>query len=130
MNTSNLERQEPDGLISGVLHDARDLAVAEVDKLKAEAIIKAKDVGQEIRLASIGLLILTVAAILLGVAISLALAAAGLPAWLAFAIVAVACAIVGIVFLKRYVLDNADKAAAAATHAAEDVSRGLDAVGR
>jgi uncharacterized membrane protein len=130
MNTSNLEHQEPDGLISGVLHDARDLAVAEVDKLKAEAIIKAKDVGQEIRLASIGLLILTVAAILLGVAISLALAAAGLPAWLAFAIVAVACAIVGIVFLKRYVLDNADKAAAAATHAAEDVSRGLDAVGR
>jgi uncharacterized membrane protein len=75
-------------------------------------------------------LILTVAAILLGVAISLALAAAGLPAWLAFAIVAIACAIVGIVFLKRYVLDNADKAAAAATHAADDVSRGLDAVGR
>ena len=117
-------------MISGVLHDARDLAVAEVDKLKAEAIVKAKDVGQEIRLASIGLLILTVAAILLGVAISLALAAAGLPAWLAFAIVAIACAIVGIVFLKRYVLDNADKAAAAATHAADDVSRGLDAVGR
>ena len=130
MDTSNLEHQEADGLISGVLHDARDLAVAEVDKLKAEAIVKAKDVGQEIRLASIGLLILTVAAILLGVAISLALAAAGLPAWLAFAIVAIACAIVGIVFLKRYVLDNADKAAAAATHAADDVSRGLDAVGR
>jgi uncharacterized membrane protein len=130
METSNLEHQEPDGLISGVLHDARDLAVAEVDKLKAEAILKAKDVGQEIRLASIGLLILTVSAILLGIAIALLLVAAGLPAWLAFAVVAVVCAIVGIVFLKRYVLDNADKAADAAKHAADQVARGMDAVGR
>lgn len=130
MERGKAEHQEADGLISGVLHDARDLAVAEVDKLRAEAIVKARDVGQEIRLVSIGLLILTVAAILLGVAIALLLAAAGVPAWMAFAIVAVACAITGIVFLKRYVLDSADKAAAAATHAADDVSHALEAVGR
>ncbi|HEY6173125.1 MAG TPA: phage holin family protein [Kofleriaceae bacterium] len=130
MNTGNLEHQDQPGLISGVLSDARDLAVAEVDKLKAEAIVKAKDVGSEIRMASIGLLILTVAAILLGVALALALGAAGVPAWLAFAIVAVVCAIVGIVFLKRYVLDNADRAATAATHTADQISRGLDEVGR
>jgi putative superfamily III holin-X len=112
MTIGNLEHQDEQAgqLISGVLSDARDLAVAEVDKLKAEAITKAKDVGDDIKLAAIAMLILTVAAVLLGIALALVLVAIGVPAWLAFAVIAVACAVVGVVFLKHYVLDDAAEA--------------------
>lgn len=107
MNTGNIERQNdhhnehPGELIAGVLNDARDLAVAEVDKLKAETITKVKDVGEEIKIASVGLLILTVSAIMLGITLSLVLVALGLPAWAAFGIVTVVFAVTGVVFLKK-----------------------------
>jgi len=103
MGTSNLDhRDEPAGeLISGVLHDARDLAVAEVDKLKAEAITQVKDVGQEVKIASVGFLILTVAAVMFGAALALALVALNLPPWAAFGIVAIGFAAVGVVFLNQ-----------------------------
>jgi hypothetical protein len=103
MNTSNLEhRDEQAGaLISGVLHDARDLAVAEVDKLKAEAITQVKDAGQEVKIASVGFLILTVAAVMFGAALALALVALNLPPWAAFGIVAIVFAACGVVFLNQ-----------------------------
>lgn len=103
MNTSNLDhRDEQAGeLISGVLHDARDLAVAEVDKLKAEAITQVKDVGQEVKIASVGFLILTVAAVMFGAALALALVALNLPPWAAFGIVAIVFAAFGVVFLNQ-----------------------------
>jgi hypothetical protein len=102
MTPRELEHQEEPAseLLSGVLSDARDLAVAEVDKLKAEAITKVKGVGEELKIASVGLLILTVAAVLLGVSIALGVAELGVPPWLAFGLVAIACAITGVVFLK------------------------------
>ena len=87
-------------LISGVLSDARDLATAEVDKLKAEAITQVKEVGEEVKVISVGLLILTVAAVMLASAISLGIAALGAPPWLAFLIVAAACGITGVLFLR------------------------------
>jgi len=129
MTIGNLEHQDEQTgqLISGVLGDARDLAVAEVDKLKAEAITKAKDVGDDLKLAAIAMLILTVAAMLLGVALALGLAALGVPAWLAFAIVALACGITGAVFLKRYVLDDAGGTVHAAVQAADRVGDELRA---
>src|SRR5690348_13704116 len=48
MATGNLDPQSEQAgqLISGVLHDARELAVAEVDKLKAEALIQVKSAGE------------------------------------------------------------------------------------
>ena len=103
MNTSNIDHQDehPGELIAGVLNDARDLAVAEVDKLKAETISKVKGVGEELKIASVGLLILTVAAIMAGTACSLGLVALGLPGWAGFGIVAVAFAVTGVVFLKQ-----------------------------
>jgi hypothetical protein len=103
MNTSKIDHQDeqPVELITGVLNDARDLAVAEVDKLKAETITRVKGVGEEVKIASVGALILTVAAIMLGVALSLGIAALGLPAWAGFAIVAVVFGVCGAVFLKK-----------------------------
>src|SRR3954470_5802133 len=101
-NVTNLDEhrdEQPGQLISGVLHDARELAVAEVDKLKAEAITQVKTIGTDLKIASIGLLILTVAAMMLGTAFAFGLSALGLPAWAGFGVVSLAFAICGVVFL-------------------------------
>jgi hypothetical protein len=83
------------------LHDARDLAVAEVDKLKAEAMIQVKSAGEGAKYGGAGLMLLTIAMMMLGVAIASGLAAAGLAWWLAFGLVAVAYGGGGAALLKR-----------------------------
>lgn len=102
MNTSNIDhRDEPPGeLISGAINDARDLAIAEIDKWKAEAINEVKVLGAEVKVVGAGLLVLTVAAVMLATAIALGLVALRLPAWAAFGIVAIVFGAGGIVFLK------------------------------
>jgi hypothetical protein len=108
MTSANEHRDEAPGqLLSGVLSDARDLAVAEVDKLKAEAITQVKEVGHEVKLVSVGALILTVAAIMLAIALALGLAQLGLPPWSAFAVVALLCGGAGAVFLKWRAISKA-----------------------
>lgn len=102
MATSNLDPQgEPAGqLISGVLHDARDLAVAEVDKLKAEAMMQVKSAGEGAKYGGAGLVLLTMAVMMLGVAIACGLAAAGLAWWLALGLVAITYGGTGAALLK------------------------------
>jgi putative superfamily III holin-X len=88
--------EDPGELISGVIQDARELAVAEVDKIRAEA----KKVGETAKLAGIGLGILIVATIFLGQALGFALVALGLPDWAAFGILALITGIAAYVFIK------------------------------
>jgi hypothetical protein len=103
MATVHLDhRNEQTGqLISGVLSDARDLAVAEVDKLKAEAITRARGVGEEAKLFGAGVFLLVLGAVLLAAAIALGLIAAGLPAWAGFGVVAIASGVPGAVLVKH-----------------------------
>jgi hypothetical protein len=92
MTTGELEHQDEQAgqLISGVLQDARDLAVAEVDKLKAEAITQVKSAGEGAKYGGAGVLLIAMAVMMLGVAIASGLAAAGLAWWLALGLVAIA----------------------------------------
>jgi len=83
-------------LISGVISDAKDLASAEIDKLKAEV----SEVGKKAKIAGVGLGFLIVAAVMLGQALAFGMIALGIPAWGAFAILAVVTAACGIVFIK------------------------------
>jgi hypothetical protein len=84
------EDEQAERLISGVLQDARDLAVAEVDKLKAEAITQVKSAGEGAKYGGAGVLLLAMAVMMLGVALASGLAAAGLAWWLALGLVALA----------------------------------------
>lgn len=96
------EDEQPMELITGALHDARDLAVAEVDKLKAEAITQVKGVGETVKVVSIGALILTVAVVMLGTALSLGVTSAlGVPAWAGFAITGAILVVAGVVVIKK-----------------------------
>jgi len=103
MNTSSVEHQDeaPGELIAGALNDARDFAVAEVDKLKAEAITQVKGVGEQVKVISVALLIFTVGAVMLGAAISLGLVALGLPGWAGFGIVALVFCGLGLLALQQ-----------------------------
>jgi len=106
MNTSHPRTDDhrdehPGELISGALSDARDLAVAEVDKLKAEAITRVKDVGEGVKIASLGFLILTVGAVMLGASVALGLFALGVPPWAGFGVVGIAFGVFGVAFLKK-----------------------------
>lgn len=92
----NARHEQPTELITGVITDARDLAVAEVDKLKAEA----KQVGENAKFAGIGFGVLVVAAIMLGQSIAHAMTAAGVPPWAAFFVVALVATIAGTLFVK------------------------------
>jgi hypothetical protein len=103
MAAGNLDpRDEQAGqLISGMLHDARDLAVAEVDKLKAEAMMQVRNAGEGAKYGGAGLVLLTMAVMMLGVAIACGLASAGLAWWLALGLVAIAYGGVGAALLQR-----------------------------
>ena len=68
-----------------MLHDAREMASAEVAKLKAEA----REVSGSAKIAGIGLAAVVVAALLLGQAFAFILVALGLPVWAGFLITAV-----------------------------------------
>lgn len=94
--TTSLRDQDAADLITGVLADARELAVAEVDKLKAEV----SNVGTKAKIAGVGLGFLVASAVLLGQALGFALIALGVPPWASFAILAVITAIAGVVFVK------------------------------
>src|SRR4051794_3574832 len=97
MSTPNSARtEEASDLIAGVLTDARELAIAEVDKVKAEV----KQVGQTAKTIGIALGVFIVGAVMLGEALGFGLFAAGLPMWASFAIVGALFVIAGIVFVK------------------------------
>lgn len=98
MNTSQRDSNlGPTELIGGVLDDARDLANAEIDKLKAEA----KQVGETAKITGVALGIMIMAAVMIGTAISLGLVAAGLPAWAGFGIVGVLAAFAAVMVVKH-----------------------------
>jgi hypothetical protein len=107
MTTGNLGRtdvhadEQAGQLISGALSDARDLALAEVDKLKAEVLQQARGMGEEAKILSVAAVLLALSAVMLAGAIALGLTAAGLPSWLALGLVAVAYGGAGALFLKR-----------------------------
>jgi hypothetical protein len=98
MNTTHRDSDlGPTELIGGALEDARELASAEVDKLKAEA----RQIGETAKITGIALGILIMAAVMIGSAIAFGLVAAGLPVWAGFGIVGVLAAFAGVMVVKH-----------------------------
>ena len=83
-------------LIGGVIDDARELASAEIDKLKAEA----KQVGETAKITGAGLGFMIAAVVMLGMAGSFGLATV-VPLWAAFLIVGVVIGALGVFVLKN-----------------------------
>jgi hypothetical protein len=77
--------EESRELIKGVLDDVKQIATAEVTKLKAEA----HEVGDSAKFAGLGLAAITIAAILFGQALAFILVAIGLPTWAGFLVAAI-----------------------------------------
>ncbi|MBA3539853.1 MAG: phage holin family protein [Deltaproteobacteria bacterium] len=96
MHVDSPAEQDATDLISGAFSDAKELASAQIDKLKAEA----RQVGATAKITGIGLAFSIVAAIMAGQALGFGLMALGLPTWAAFAIVAVVVGVAGVIFLK------------------------------
>ncbi|HEY0189565.1 MAG TPA: phage holin family protein [Kofleriaceae bacterium] len=122
MNPSVEHRDEqPAELITGVLHDARELALAEVDKIKAEAIYEVKEVGAQVKVVSLAVVMFGIAAIMLATSLSLVLVEVGVPAWAGFGIMAVVFSGIGYVFIeKRSALAKAHEAAKQTAKAKHD----------
>jgi Putative Actinobacterial Holin-X, holin superfamily III len=96
MNAHRNSELGPTELIGGVIDDARELASAEIDKLKAEI----KQVGETAKIIGIALAILILAGVMVGTAISFALISAGLPAWAAFGSVGAVATFAGVMVIK------------------------------
>lgn len=76
-------------LLTGVLHDARDLAVAHVDGLRLEVRDELTQAKRVAVIAAVALAVISIAALLAMIAIAAALATyTALPTWAAYAIVA------------------------------------------
>lgn len=98
MNTTQRDSDlGPTELIGGAIEDARELASAEIDKLKAEA----KQIGETAKITGIALGILIMAAVMIGTAIAFGLVAAGLPPWAGFGIVGALAAFAGVMVVKH-----------------------------
>ena len=89
-------------LLGGVITDAKDLVVAHGERIKLEIRDELRGLKTTIKLVGIAVAAVAVAAILAGQAVALGLASAtGLPAWVAYAIVAVVATVAGDVVLSR-----------------------------
>lgn len=85
-------------LLSGLVEDARDLAVAHVDGLRLEVREELTNLKRIVLLGAIAIAVFAVGAILVGIAGAQALATyTDLPSWAAYAIVAGVLIVAGIV---------------------------------
>ncbi|HEY4244342.1 MAG TPA: hypothetical protein VGM88_31225 [Kofleriaceae bacterium] len=95
MDVHEIENENPAQLLAGVVHDARELASAEIDKVKAEAGLEFAHLKRELhqlnvdaKLAGAALAVIIVSSILVGAGLALGFAAlVGWPAWTGFLIV-------------------------------------------
>lgn len=96
-------------LVGDVIQDARELASAEVDRLRGQA----REVGHVAKIAGAGAGVLVIAGVMLAQALGFALVTLGMRPWLAFALIALAAGAAGAGVLLR-----ARRAAQGATSAA------------
>jgi hypothetical protein len=88
-------------LVAGLVADAKDLAGAHLERIRDEIRDEVHTFTSTLKEIAIAVGVIIVAAVLAGHAIALGLAAAGLPIWLAYAIIAAVATAVGVAILLR-----------------------------
>ncbi|MEJ7597407.1 MAG: phage holin family protein [Kofleriaceae bacterium] len=88
-------------LVEAIIDDSRDLVEAHVEALREDMSERLSSLGATVASSLLAFSIMIVTALLLGIAVATTLIAIGLPVWVAFWIVTLACAGSGVGLVRR-----------------------------
>ena len=104
----NVENERTKDLVTGLLSDAKDLAVGELGRMKSEITDELKNLKRYMLEVGIAVGVVVVGAVLIGHAVAVGLVALGVPAWLAYVLAAVIMIGVGVIILKTRHVKRSD----------------------
>jgi hypothetical protein len=104
----DVQKTSTPSLFAAVLDDARELAVGHLERMQRETAGELRNLKRAIARTAVAVGIVIVGAVLGGHTVAAALIALGLPAWVSYAVAAVAALVGGLILLSRWPKDRTE----------------------